>query len=508
MASDTDSNDPLAYLYPDFDLNSLTVPRLRSILVNHDVTYPASAKKAQLINILENEVLPKAKKMLRDRERVRRTSKGITNMPSGQDEPVATPKRPTRSRASRSTTRASTAETDDIPVPPSTSRRSTRSRSSKHPRSSDNETLDDMDAMSAATPRRESPRKSRRSEAQPTPHMDPLVEMQTPPMIKREYRDGSAFTDDNPFQSGSSPVETPRPSTVGVDRRRKSGSRPSTQTALFQEERRKRRSEPRLFEKIKQEEDIHVPTRSTFDVPIAQMKGAKYEEPDEGDYSAGEEFTPDEQLALDHDMAVNGPRRSVIRGEPQKRQGNAGSMFSWFIIVTLLSSFGLWWRKEKIEIGYCGVGKEHWSLEDTNVPEWANVIEPECEVCPPHAFCYPNFEVGCEEDFMLKNHPLSLNGLIPLPPTCEPDGEKARRIRVVADKAIEELREQRAKWECGEDKEGEEEVASPEITATELKERVNQMKRKGMSDEEFEELWRGALGEITSRDEVVTGTEG
>lgn len=74
--------DDLDYLSPDFDLNSLTVPRLRSILVSHDIPYPASAKKAQLIRILEDEVLPQARRLLRDRERVRRTSDGITDMGS------------------------------------------------------------------------------------------------------------------------------------------------------------------------------------------------------------------------------------------------------------------------------------------------------------------------------------------------------------------------------------------------------------------------------------------
>ena len=40
-----------AYLEPDFDPSSLTIPRLRSILVAHGVDYPASSKKAQLIDI-------------------------------------------------------------------------------------------------------------------------------------------------------------------------------------------------------------------------------------------------------------------------------------------------------------------------------------------------------------------------------------------------------------------------------------------------------------------------
>ena len=46
------SDDELSYLQPGFDLSTLTVPRLRAILVSHDIPYPSSAKKPQLIQLL------------------------------------------------------------------------------------------------------------------------------------------------------------------------------------------------------------------------------------------------------------------------------------------------------------------------------------------------------------------------------------------------------------------------------------------------------------------------
>ncbi|KAI5298072.1 hypothetical protein KEM56_004348, partial [Ascosphaera pollenicola] len=78
-------SDDVSYLSPSFDLNSLTIPRLRSILVSHDVPYPASAKKSQLIDILRSQVLPNAARILRQREQIRRTSSGILNARSNQD---------------------------------------------------------------------------------------------------------------------------------------------------------------------------------------------------------------------------------------------------------------------------------------------------------------------------------------------------------------------------------------------------------------------------------------
>ena len=88
---------------------------------------------------------------------------------------------------------------------------------------------------------------------------------------------------------------------------------------------------------------------------------------------------------------------------------------------------------------------------------------------------------------------------MPLPPTCEPDSEKSRRVKAVADRAVEQLRDRRAKYECGD---GNEKVKSPAISEEELKQAVSRKRRKGMSDEEFDELWRGAIGDIVGREEV------
>ncbi|KAI5283371.1 inner nuclear membrane protein enriched at telomere/subtelomere region, partial [Ascosphaera aggregata] len=78
-------DDDLSYLSPSFDLSSLTIPRLRSILVSHDVSYPASAKKSQLIEIMRSQVLPNAARIIRQRDRIRRTSAGIMNARSNQE---------------------------------------------------------------------------------------------------------------------------------------------------------------------------------------------------------------------------------------------------------------------------------------------------------------------------------------------------------------------------------------------------------------------------------------
>ena len=66
-----DSEDELYYLQPGFNLNSLTVPKLRGILVQHDIGWSSASKKAELIQLIEDEILPKAKKLLKERDHVR-----------------------------------------------------------------------------------------------------------------------------------------------------------------------------------------------------------------------------------------------------------------------------------------------------------------------------------------------------------------------------------------------------------------------------------------------------
>lgn len=489
--------DALEYLSPDFDLNSLTVPRLRSILVNHDVPYPASAKKAQLIGILQDEVLPQAAMLLRERERVKRTSDGITDMGSrassvvddvGDHQPDTDreslpPPPPTPSTASMTTgarrgrpkrsTRGSTADTENMNTPDTrfTTSRRTSARPETKPGVSD-----------GTTPRRSTARNLRRSEIPSSAEPEPAV--------KSEPTDASVFSDDNPFQSGSPSLPSSH------DRTRKSGLRTSTEGL------RVRKSETPSSLKRESAGTAAIPPYSTS---LSSPKEESSEEEDE--VSAGEEFTPEEQLALEHEHAgmlysPNAQSRRRSRG-----QGTASKMLAWLVILSLLGSFGAWWRREKIEIGFCGIGKPTWSLVDTKVPEWANVLEPQCETCPSHAFCYPNFEARCEHDFLLKPHPLSLGGLVPLPPTCEPDSEKARRVKAVTDKAVEKLRDRRAKWECGELPEDGKGSKSPEISEPDLKQEVGKKRRKGMSDVEFDDLWKGALGELIGRDEVVSKTQ-
>lgn len=530
------SEDELAYLQPGFALSSLTVPKLRSILVSHDVPYPSSAKKPQLIQLIEEQILPQSRKILNARARTKRTSKGITDMPSsqesstvdGEDEedmpPPPVPAKTPRGRKSKTALAAGAADLlkEETPPTPASTRRArtpgARPSTIKHPRASDTET--DTEKV------RPSARKTRKSEG-PTYVTPAHVHVNEPDLpIKLEQREKgeSPFTDDNPFQSGSSPA---------TENRRISGSSSRSRLSGAREDRRKLNSAKRKTVSpnervVEQEDGITAPSRNTFEFPVTRINAEGQDE-----IQPTEEFTAEAKLELVRERAAKGyagtdlypPRPSTLTRRRKQQASSATKSATWVVLLALLGSIGAWYRKEKIEIGYCGVGQPEWSLSNynTNIPSWVkDNLQPTCEPCPQHAFCYPSMEVKCEHDFVLKPHPLSLGGLIPLPPTCEPDGEKVRRVKAVADRAVEELRERRAAYECGEEvkqpqKVGDQEqvrtvikAGKPKLEISEeaLRQEVSRMRRKGMSDAEFNDLWQGALGEITGREEVEVIRDG
>jgi len=496
MASNEDLAD-MDYLSPSFNPASLTVPKLRAIFLEHKISYPASAKKPQLIDIFIQELVPRSRRILAARERVRRSSRGITDMPSsqegtvnGEDEddtesmPPPPPPPPTK-RNPRKTSRNPFDEGDSGASGGRSS--SGKKRPSKHARSSDTETDNGSDAYKPAA------RRSRRSEVTPSVKIEEPDDPPTRPPMRN-----SAFSDENPFQSGSSPLEPSgdrrKSSGVNVDRRKSTSRRRRTEGIPSLEQ-------PRP----KQEDGIVVPSAKTFEVSSSRVRRPKAEQEPYDEVEAGEEFSPSETLELVRERAAAG-EKDILPPRRKKRLQKSSSIpksAPWLILTTLLSGYALWFRQEKFEIGYCGVGRPSTALSNVHLPDWADFLQPSCEPCPTHAYCYEGMETRCEDDFVLKPHPLSLGNLIPLPPTCEPDGEKVRRVKAVADRAVEELRDRNAKWECGSlvDEKGKS-IPTAEVDVENLRSTVAKKRRKGMSDAEFDDFWRHAIGEVLNRDEV------
>ena len=254
-----------------------------------------------------------------------------------------------------------------------------------------------------------------------------------------------------------------------------------------------------------------VPSSNTFEVSFSRSKTGYVKDEPNDDFDVGEEFTPEEQLEMVRERAANG-EVDILPPRRRKRPKPSSSLpksAPWVILTTILSGYALWFRQEKLARGYCGMGRPDSALSNVQIPEWASILEPSCEPCPQHAYCYEEMETRCERDFVLKPHPLSLGGIVPIPPTCEPDGEKAQKVAAVANRAVEELRDRNAKWECGTlvDEKGKA-ASTAQVDTEDLKSAVAKKRRSGMSDAEFEDLWKPALGEIMTRGEIDPSTDG
>ncbi|KAI9653818.1 MAG: inner nuclear membrane protein enriched at telomere/subtelomere region [Alyxoria varia] len=488
------------YLTSDFDPSSVTVPRLRSILVEHNVNYPASAKKGQLVEIFNQQVAPKIAKLRKSRARTEPSTQGISNAPGLtnqlEDDDIDNVAETVEETPRRSSRRVTSRGLEDVSNRALPQKRASTARSGRASTGSR--------ATTAETDRTEtqSRRKSRRSLATPSIKEEDS-DAALPGMEEEDEREESYFSKDNPFQSGSSPMIVPEERSK-KDNRRKTFGLSHVETRKKSPSRRKT--------------DIMPNRRISNGVATPASANAKElwlrprEEQDMDDLSSvGEEFTPEEQEELEQEEAELG-QLDVLRTREKhatRKTNSALKTAPWAILVAMLGGVAAVWRQEKLEVGFCGVGRPSTSLAGVEVPEWGHDVLPKCEPCPQHAYCYANLEVTCEQDFVLQSHPLSLGGLVPLPPRCEPDGEKVRKVKAVADRAVSELRGRNAKWECGElkDEQGRK-VSKVELAEKELKKQVSSRRKKGMSNNEFEELWQSAIGEILGRDEITTGVDG
>lgn len=475
------------YYEDGVDPNKITVPELRSILLRHGVQYPSSAKKPALVGMFVDLVLPQKAQVQRAQARTKRSTRGIVDVPSSsastvetddaEDETLVVPTPATTRRTTRRTTREPTEEADVLAP-----RAKTPSRAvpAKHSR-----------ALEPEVDERPATRRIRKS-ATPAPK-EPTPE----PEAWHRHDAASPFTQENPFQSGSSPAV---PDTISRDRRRRT-------TGYAQERRKSDAHRRRTFQpKTEQQDDgVMVPTRGTFDVADPRVK---QQEDDLAD--AGEEFTPEEQLDLVRERARAGevdilpPRRRRQKG---KKTGTIKAM-AGTLLLTASAAFAGVWRQEKIEVGFCGVGRDAIGLAGVEIPSWADQILPQCEPCPPHAQCFRGLTLRCDPDFIMKDHPLSLGGLVPLPPTCEPDSEKTRKVNGIANKATEILRQRKAQYECGEPDAAGNLVESPEVSEVDLKQQMASQKSKSLTDQEFSELFDRAFPELVMREEIIESTDG
>lgn len=537
--------DELFYLSPDFNPGSLTVANIRNILVKHEIDYPASAKKGDLVAIFDRELKPQAKKLMRRADDVRRRSSGIEDV-NGVDHDAPTTSRgnhrqtesissETQGRALRRSTRQTSVdgENEGLTVPPRSPVKRTSTRSSR---------------ASTAEPASETDSVARKKRTHVRGTILPTVQdVQDEDSDVEIVGEGKAFTQDNPFQRSINKPEELEDHRRSTTVRRRVEHTPLAKAAVIHEDPtpKQRQSMPSSKAQKMYASMTPRPERSSLPTPEPEVDDSDEVLDEEyiqdpinagrADYlldadprlQAGEEFSPDEQLELDQMLQSDIDQQALVPRASKRSKATAGALkslayASLSILVALTSVFGVFWRQEKIAVGYCDIGREpflsSWERESLHaqqlrengitVPSWAyGTIQPLCQSCPVHAVCYDNLITRCDDGFLPTQHPLNPFGLLPLAPTCQPDGIKAHRVAQMTARAIRELRKIRAAAECRLKGADGQPTKTAEIEVQSLQAKVyNEMfkasKKPRMSDEQFEDLWKIVLEDVKARDEV------
>lgn len=177
-----------------------------------------------------------------------------------------------------------------------------------------------------------------------------------------------------------------------------------------------------------------------------------------------------------------------------------------FTSIVLPILFALWYREQRIAVGFCGsevdiptLGKEYSHPYITEFEQRLDAWRPQCIPCPNDAICYPYLEVKCKPGYIAEESKLSLHGLVPIHATCVKDSKKQKLVQEVVKKTLELLRTKNAQESCGE----EEDDFKSGISNEELYEIFYESKKPWINDKEFNALWEQVEVDLKDEPEII-----
>lgn len=203
------------------------------------------------------------------------------------------------------------------------------------------------------------------------------------------------------------------------------------------------------------------------------------------------------------------------------------SIFLQTAFLLLLLGGAGWYRHEKAQLGYCDTGRPDNSLtrdlrgsqylrfgyaDDSfgglalNLADKAG-LRPSCTTCPTHGTCDGTKFKGCDSDYVRRENPLALGGLLPVAPRCVPDTEKLVKIAEEAAGVARVLRRKRGEVVCkgewsGKGGAAQEEARTYGLTKDDLRKRAATDRRSSYGD-----LFELALDDLEKHGEIVKGVD-
>ena len=188
-----------------------------------------------------------------------------------------------------------------------------------------------------------------------------------------------------------------------------------------------------------------------------------------------------------------------------KALGSGLWKLSLFCMVMVPILFGLWYREERIHVGYCGQEIHLPTFENPNNTPWIEELEsflqdrkPQCLPCPENAICYPYMKIKCKPDYVVKSSKWSLQGLFPISKYCAKDSRREKLIAEVVKKSLELLRMKNGNVKCGD---GPNDYESG-ISEEDLYKIFHEARTPSITDEEFDDLWAQVVKDLRNEPEI------
>ena len=189
-----------------------------------------------------------------------------------------------------------------------------------------------------------------------------------------------------------------------------------------------------------------------------------------------------------------------------------------FTLITSVTLFILWYREQRIRIGYCGVelppqsivpavlqkyvSKRVNNIDLTFIDNWLyTLFKPNCLPCPHEAICFSKMTLSCKPHYRKIVPLLSLNGLIPLSPYCIPDIRRNQFLDTMFNIFLQLLRKQNGRFNCGK------ELVSQEKNSVSLNHLHNifaQNVDQEWTQDEVSDLWDSLVKKLQDSSEIET----
>ncbi|SGY38423.1 BQ5605_C003g02026 [Microbotryum silenes-dioicae] len=169
-------------------------------------------------------------------------------------------------------------------------------------------------------------------------------------------------------------------------------------------------------------------------------------------------------------LATVGPLPARNKAEDRTTSPRAFTVLCSLVLL----AFTLWWREEKLMVGFCDTQTAQNALSSSRsdslflrsfAPRWSSAwltkipsdfwrqmdrthLRPSCSACPSHGVCDGGQFLGCQPDHIIRPHPFRLRGLVPLASRCAPDSDKLMLIALRASRLAARLRVHRGDVIC------------------------------------------------------------